>query len=171
MKGFSFSFPSLRAAFASGVRAEDVAAEALANVHFLGPKSLQEVAAYSQHFDVCMLPYVVNDYTIDPDLIARLEPLPITLDVTARVVINERTGTIVAGGGVHINEVMVTYGSVVISTQVDPFVSQPGPLATGETDFSIAPPVDSLRSKVLSVTVTDCPPSARSGPVARVGAG
>src|SRR5690606_11792097 len=39
----------------------------------------------------------------------------------------------VAGGGVHISEVMVTYGSVVISTQVDQFVSQPAPLSGGET--------------------------------------
>lgn len=47
--------------------------------------------------------------------------------------INERTGTIVAGGAVRVNEVMVTYGSVVISTQEDPFVSQPPPLSGGET--------------------------------------
>lgn len=64
---------------------------------------------------------------------AALEELTIDVDVPARVVINERTGTIVAGGGVHISEVMVTYGSVVISTQVDQFVSQPAPLSGGET--------------------------------------
>ena len=32
-----------------------------------------------------------------PELIARLEPLPIDVDASARVVINERTGTVVAG--------------------------------------------------------------------------
>ena len=41
---------------------------ALRNVHFLGGKSSHELAAYPQHFDVCMLPYCVDDYTkyIDP---------------------------------------------------------------------------------------------------------
>ena len=33
------------------------------NVHFLGRKSVQEVAAYPQHFDVCMMPYQADDYT------------------------------------------------------------------------------------------------------------
>lgn len=65
--------------------------------------------------------------------LAQLEELAIPVDVPARVVINERTGTIVAGGAVRVNEVMVTYGSVVISTQEDPFVSQPAPLTDGQT--------------------------------------
>jgi glycosyltransferase involved in cell wall biosynthesis len=33
------------------------------NVHFLGPKSVKELAAYPQHFDACIMPYLVNDYT------------------------------------------------------------------------------------------------------------
>jgi len=33
------------------------------NVHFLGAKTTQELAAYPQHFDVCIMPYRVNDYT------------------------------------------------------------------------------------------------------------
>ena len=64
---------------------------------------------------------------------ASLEALSIPVDLPARVVINERTGTIVAGGNVHISEVMVTYGSLIVSTQTDPFVSQPGPLSNGQT--------------------------------------
>ncbi len=65
--------------------------------------------------------------------LARLEDMVIDVDVPARVVINERTGTIVAGGAVRVNEVMVTYGSIVISTQQESFVSQPPPLSGGET--------------------------------------
>ncbi len=37
--------------------------DALPNVHFLGAKSSRELASYPQHFDVCMLPYCVDDYT------------------------------------------------------------------------------------------------------------
>ncbi len=68
-----------------------------------------------------------------PGLMAELEALTIDVDLPARIVINERTGTIVAGGNVRINEVMVTYGSLVIATQADPFVAQPPPFSQGET--------------------------------------
>ena len=68
-----------------------------------------------------------------PALMASLEELTIAIDVPARIVINERTGIIVAGGNVKVNEVLLTYGSIVISTQTDPFVSQPNPFSTGET--------------------------------------
>ncbi|MEM1042293.1 MAG: flagellar basal body P-ring protein FlgI [Bacteroidota bacterium] len=66
-------------------------------------------------------------------LMAKLEALSVTVDVPARIVINERTGTIVAGGNVRISEVMVTYGGLVISTETEPFVSQPAPLSNGQT--------------------------------------
>jgi flagellar P-ring protein precursor FlgI len=64
---------------------------------------------------------------------ALIEGLQVEVDVPARVVLNERTGTIVAGGDVRISEVMVTYGSLLVSTQTDPFVSQPNAFAEGET--------------------------------------
>ena len=35
----------------------------LQNVYFLGNKPMEMVCAYSQHMDVCLLPYVFNDYT------------------------------------------------------------------------------------------------------------
>lgn len=34
-----------------------------ANVHFLGFKAPEALAAYPQHFDVCMMPYRINHYT------------------------------------------------------------------------------------------------------------
>ena len=66
-------------------------------------------------------------------LMASLEGLEVAVDIPARVVINERTGTIVAGGDVRISEVMVTYGSLIVATQADPFVSQPAPFSQGQT--------------------------------------
>ncbi len=68
-----------------------------------------------------------------PGLMAEIQGLTITVDTPARVVINERTGIIVAGGNVGISEVMVTYGSLVISTQEQPFVAQPPPFSEGQT--------------------------------------
>jgi len=66
-------------------------------------------------------------------MLAALESLAIDVDIPARVVINERTGTIVTGGHVRIGEVMITHGSLVVSTQSDPYVSQPSPFSQGET--------------------------------------
>jgi flagellar P-ring protein precursor FlgI len=68
------------------------------------------------------------------DLMARLEPLPVSMDVTARVVINERTGTVVVGANVKLGPAAVAHGnlSVRIRTRYD--VSQPAPMSrVGET--------------------------------------
>jgi flagellar P-ring protein precursor FlgI len=64
-----------------------------------------------------------------PDLLARVETLPLTIDAPARVVINERTGTVVVGANVRIGAAAVAHGnlSVRISTRFE--VSQPGPLS------------------------------------------
>ncbi len=59
--------------------------------------------------------------------------LKIKEQTPARVVINERTGTIVAGGSVKIGSVLVSHGSVEIRTQTTPFVSQPAPFSYGQT--------------------------------------
>jgi flagellar P-ring protein FlgI len=69
-----------------------------------------------------------------PELMARLEVLPVETDVVARVVINERSGTIVVGGAVRIGAAAVAHGnlSVKISTHYE--VSQPNPLSNkGDT--------------------------------------
>ena len=69
-----------------------------------------------------------------PQLVARLEPLPVDVDAAARVVINERTGTVVVGGSVRLGPAAVAHGnlSVRISTRLE--VSQPAPFSPkGET--------------------------------------
>jgi flagellar P-ring protein precursor FlgI len=68
-----------------------------------------------------------------PELMAQLETLPVQTDVAARVVINERTGTVVVGGNVKLSAAAVAHGnlSVRISTKYE--VSQPNPFTTGET--------------------------------------
>jgi flagellar P-ring protein precursor FlgI len=68
-----------------------------------------------------------------PELMAQLETLPIETDVVARVVINERTGTVVVGGHVQLGAAAVAHGnlSVRITTRYE--VSQPAPFSGGET--------------------------------------
>jgi flagellar P-ring protein FlgI len=75
-----------------------------------------------------------------PDLIARIEPLSVATDSAARVVINERTGTVVMGGDVRIGTAAVAHGnlSVRITTQLQ--VSQPAPYSAGKT--TVVPQTD-----------------------------
>lgn len=65
--------------------------------------------------------------------IAKLESLDIKIDTNAKVVINERTGTIVMGQDVRLSTVAVSHGnlSIVIKEAAD--VIQPNPLAAGQT--------------------------------------
>jgi flagellar P-ring protein precursor FlgI len=59
--------------------------------------------------------------------------LEVEPDVPARVVINERTGTIVAGEQVKISTVAIAHGNLAIVTAEEPQVSQPLPFARGKT--------------------------------------
>jgi flagellar P-ring protein precursor FlgI len=68
-----------------------------------------------------------------PDLLARLEPLPIAMDATARVVINERTGTVVLGGDVRIGPAAVAHGNLSVQIATQYTVSQPDAFSNGQT--------------------------------------
>lgn len=65
--------------------------------------------------------------------IANIEELYIKPDSLARVVINERTGTIVAGENVRISTVAISHGNLSITISEKPEVSQPGALSSGTT--------------------------------------
>ncbi|HYV38340.1 MAG TPA: flagellar basal body P-ring protein FlgI [Gemmataceae bacterium] len=59
--------------------------------------------------------------------------LEVTPDVPARVIINERTGTIVAGDQVKIATVALAHGNLAIVTSDEPIASQPLPFSYGKT--------------------------------------
>ncbi|MCA9061450.1 MAG: flagellar basal body P-ring protein FlgI [Planctomycetaceae bacterium] len=65
--------------------------------------------------------------------IAACQSLAVTPDMVARVVINERTGTIVVGDNVRLSRVAITHGNLVVTTAESPQVSQPSPLSGGQT--------------------------------------
>ncbi len=77
------------------------------------------------------VPGQYNDKTVE--LVALLEDLEVTPIRRARVVINERTGTIVAGGDVRLAPVAVMHGNLTIVVKETPVASQPGPLSRGAT--------------------------------------
>jgi flagellar P-ring protein precursor FlgI len=67
------------------------------------------------------------------ELIALIGDLTVPVDAPARVVINERTGTVVVGGPVTISPVAVAHGSLTVEIQTAAAVYQPPPLSPGET--------------------------------------
>src|SRR5690606_15442890 len=66
-------------------------------------------------------------------LMAEIENLLVETDTPAKVVINERTGTIVIGADVRISPVAVSYGTLTVQVTETPQVIQPAPFSRGET--------------------------------------
>lgn len=66
-------------------------------------------------------------------LIAEIESVEMTTDTVAKVIVNERTGTVVIGGQARISPVAVSHGSLTVEVSTDVTVSQPNPVSTGET--------------------------------------
>jgi flagellar P-ring protein precursor FlgI len=58
-------------------------------------------------------------------LISRIENIEVTPDQVDRIVVNERSGTVVAGGGVKISSVVIAQGDIKVSISVDNEASQP----------------------------------------------
>ena len=65
--------------------------------------------------------------------VSRIGELAVQPDTPARIVIDERSGTIVIGRDVQISTVAVTHGSLTVRVTELPTVSQPAPFANGET--------------------------------------
>ncbi|MGD9366632.1 MAG: flagellar basal body P-ring protein FlgI [Desulfobacteraceae bacterium] len=77
-------------------------------------------------------------------LVAMIEKLEVQPDITARVVINERTGTVVMGENVRISTIAIAHGNLSIVIKESPEVSQPLPFSRGgetvvtpDTDLSV----------------------------------
>lgn len=66
-------------------------------------------------------------------LTAELEGLVIETDSPARVVVNERTGTIVIGNDVRISRVAVSHGTLIVQINETPTIVQPLPFSDGVT--------------------------------------
>ncbi len=67
------------------------------------------------------------------NFISELELLPVQVDYPAKVVLNERTGTVVAGNNVKIQPATISHGNLNITIESYPIVSQPNPFSNGTT--------------------------------------
>jgi flagellar P-ring protein precursor FlgI len=95
----------------------------------------------------------------DPvDFIARLEDVEITPDTPARIIINERTGTIVATADVQISSCAVACGNITIDIASSLDVSQPSPFSkTGQTTVTPHTSTDVTENKASLITLPELP--------------
>ncbi len=68
-----------------------------------------------------------------PRLISALETMEISPSRRARVVVDQRSGTIVLGGDVRVGRVAVSQGNLTLRVRETPVVAQPNPFAPGGT--------------------------------------
>lgn len=67
------------------------------------------------------------------EFVSRIENLSVETDLPARVVINERTGTVVVGQNVAIRDVAIAHGNLRVEISSSYGVSQPAPFGEGNT--------------------------------------
>ncbi|MCF6270924.1 MAG: flagellar basal body P-ring protein FlgI [Melioribacteraceae bacterium] len=86
--------------------------------------------------------------------LSELESLEVMIDYIAKVVLNERTGTVVAGAHVKIMPVSITHGNLNIDVKSMPVISQPGAFArTGRTVFfnNLVPKVTEDTARTIAI--------------------
>jgi flagellar P-ring protein FlgI len=89
------------------------------------------------------------------EFIAALESLTVDADRPARIVINERTGTIVLGRDVRILPAAILHGNLSVEIQTTYAVSQPNPLAQGTTEVVPQTSVTTKEEKARSVMLKE----------------
>lgn len=90
-------------------------------------------------------------------LLAEVQLLDVDPEPSARVVIDERTGTVVVGSAVRLREAAVAHGGLTIQIQEGTAVSQPGMLASGAT---VAAPVTDVQIAEGAGTLHHLPQTA-----------
>ena len=77
---------------------------------------------------------IPTEYAFRPfDFIAMCLKMTVHPDIPAKVVINERNGTVIFTEDVRLAAVAITHGNLVVTTSETPEVSQPAPLSGGQT--------------------------------------
>jgi len=87
------------------------------------------------------------------DFLGELEDLTVEADSPARIVVNERTGTIVMGKEVRIAPVAILHGGLTVEIQTVLNTSQPAPLSSGQTTVTPQVTVDTKEEKARNVVL------------------
>ena len=89
------------------------------------------------------------------EFVADLEVLEVDVDRPARVVINERTGTVVMGKEVRVSGVAIMHGNLTVEIQTTLDVSQPAPFSQGQTSVIPQVAVGATAEKARNVVLKD----------------
>lgn len=85
--------------------------------------------------------------------ISRVEQIGVEPDAQSKIIVNERTGTIVMGANVRIAEAVIAHGNLTVTTKDNPTVSQP-PSMFGQAQ----PGVRTVETPNISTKVNEEPP-------------
>ena len=92
------------------------------------------------------------------DFIARLESIEVTPNTPARIILNERTGTIVATASIHISSCAVSHGNIVINVASTLSTSQPNALSQkGRTSVTPSTSTEVTENKSTMITLPEMP--------------
>jgi flagellar P-ring protein precursor FlgI len=83
-----------------------------------------------------------------PAFLAEVESIEVPVFPQAKVIVNERTGTVVIGGKVILQPVSILHGGLAVNVMSEFQISQPNPFATGETKVVRQTNVDALDKPV-----------------------
>lgn len=100
-----------------------------------------------------------------PGLFALLEMLEISPDLPSRVVVNERTGTVVLGDQVRLAPVAIAHGGLTLEVREQPLVSQPNAFTNGTTTVV---PSTQIVGREVKAPIVAMNPGASLGEVVRV---
>ncbi len=102
------------------------------------------------------IPDSLGDPTIRSRFLADVGMMEVIPDTKARVVINERTGTIVSGEHVVIDPVAIASGNITVNIQSRPIISQPEAFSQGETVVTSEPTISVSAERARVVELGGC---------------
>jgi flagellar P-ring protein precursor FlgI len=97
------------------------------------------------------IPLAYKDTAVE--FMSQLESITLETDHTSKIVINERTGTIVMGRNVPLLPVSIMHGGLTVEIETQMQVSQPGPLSGGQTSITAEVKTSVKEEKVRAITL------------------
>lgn len=121
--------------FTTAVRVADAVNQKFGNV------------AKAENSDVISINLPAQFQTNPTEFVAQMEVLTVITDQRSRIVVNERTGTIVMGNDVRIAPVAIMQGDLTVEVQTAFNVSQPAPFSNGVTEVTPQVSVDAKEQR------------------------
>lgn len=87
------------------------------------------------------------------EFLAEIESVNVEVDPVMKVVVNERTGTVVIGKDVKIRPAAILHGSLAVEIRTKPVVSQPAPLSNGTTAIAQQTTTNTKEEKARTVSL------------------